>query len=90
VGEFRFQMALAQVLSKNTNEAKALFKNASEDFRQRNNYLRVVDCLRKYADICRKTGEDSQAEVAMKEADRYKTLENFYPEDIFVATLLRA
>jgi len=90
VGEFRYQMALAQVLSKNTNEAKALFKDASEDFRQRNNYLRVVDCLKNYAAICRTTGDDTQAEVAMCEADRYKTLDNFYPEDIFVATLLRA
>jgi hypothetical protein len=26
----------------------------------------------------------------MQEAERYKTLNNFYPEDIFVATLLRA
>jgi tetratricopeptide (TPR) repeat protein len=90
VGEFRYQMALAQVLSKNTNEAKALFKNASEDFRQRNNHLRVVDCLKNYANICRTVGEDKQAEVAMREADRYKTLDNFYPEDIFVATLMRA
>jgi tetratricopeptide (TPR) repeat protein len=90
VAEFRYQMALAQVLSKNNNEAKALFKNASEGFRQRNNYLRVVDCLQKYAAICRNTGEDIQADVAMQEAERYKTLDNFYPEDIFVATLLRA
>jgi len=90
VSEFRYQMALAQVLCKNNNEAKELFKNASEGFRQRNNYLRVVDCLQKYAAICRSTGEDIQAETAMREAERYKTLENFYPEDIFVATLLRA
>jgi tetratricopeptide (TPR) repeat protein len=90
VSEFRYQMALAQVLSKNNNEAKVLFKDASEGFRQRNNYLRVVDCLQNYAAICRTTGDDIQADVAMQEAERYKTLDNFYPEDIFVATLLRA
>jgi len=90
ISEFRYQMALAQVMSQNNNEAKALFKEASDGFKQRNNYLRVVDCLHRYAEICRSTGDEVQAEVAMTEADRYKTLQNFYPEDIFVATLLRA
>ncbi|MBS2005703.1 MAG: tetratricopeptide repeat protein [Cyanobacteria bacterium SZAS TMP-1] len=90
VSEFRFQMALAQVMSKNNNEAKVLLKDASEGFRQRSNYMRVVECLQKYADICRECGEYAQAEVALKEAERYQGLEHFYPEDIFVATLLRA
>jgi len=90
VAEFRYQMALAQVMSKNDNDAKDLLKDASDGFRQRSNYLRVVECLEKYAAICRETGEYAQAEVALKEAGRYKKIEHFYPEDIFVATLLRA
>jgi tetratricopeptide (TPR) repeat protein len=90
VSEFRFQMALAQVMSKNNNEAKVLLKDASEGFRQRSNYMRVVECLQKYATICRESGEYAQADVALKEAERYHSLEHFYPEDIFVATLLRA
>jgi|GEM_PF-496915 len=90
VAEFRFQMALAQVMSKNKDDAEEFFTGTSDAYRQRSNYLRVVECLHKYASICRETGDYAQADVAIKEAARYRSIEHFYPEDIFVATLQRA
>jgi tetratricopeptide (TPR) repeat protein len=92
IAEFHYQLALADIQSKDIAEARQLLQSAIADFKQRHNYSRVADCLQTYAKICRESGDTIDAAESLAQAEKYRQrgIQSPYPEDIFLATLLRA
>jgi len=92
IAEFHYQLALADIQLQDIAEARQLLQSAIADFKQRHNYSRVADCLETYAKICRESGETTGADESLAQAEKYRQrgIQSPYPEDIFLATLLRA
>jgi tetratricopeptide (TPR) repeat protein len=92
VAEFRYQLALAAIQLKETVEARELLHSAAADFKQRSNYARVADCSSALAEICRSDSAGAEADEWIRQAVRYgqMAIKSPYPDDIFLATLLRA
>lgn len=92
IAEFHYQLALADIQTQDIVEARHLLQSAIADFKQRHNYSRVADCLETYATICRESGDTIEEEESLAQAEKYRRrgIQAPYPEDIFLATLLRA
>ena len=92
IAEFHYQLALADIQLQDITEARQLLQSAIFDFKQRHNYSRVADCFETYAKICRESGEATEADASLLQAEQYRQrgTQSLYPKDIFVATLLRA
>jgi tetratricopeptide (TPR) repeat protein len=92
IAEFHYQLALADIQLQDIAEASQLLQSAIVDFKQRHNYSRVADCLETYARICRESGNTIDADESLAQAEKYRRrgIQAPYPEDIFLATLLRA
>ncbi|MBY0360040.1 MAG: tetratricopeptide repeat protein [Candidatus Obscuribacterales bacterium] len=92
IAEFHYQLALADIQTHDIAEARQLLQSAIADFKQRHNYSRVADCLETYAKICRESGDIIEADESVEQAEKYRRrgIQAPYPEDIFLATLLRA
>lgn len=85
VAEFRYQLALAYIQEGKTNEASSLFAACVEQFRQRHNYARVVDCVQQLKQLSSEKKDPTDLDTYRELGRRYP-----YPDDIFLATLLRA
>ncbi|CAN5275778.1 hypothetical protein BH11CYA1_BH11CYA1_09900 [soil metagenome] len=92
MAEFRYQLALAAILLKEAGEARDLLHTAAADFKQRGNYGRVADCSSALADICRLDNAELEADEWMRQSALFSQMavNAPYPDDIFLATLLRA
>lgn len=92
VAEWRYQLALAALQMHEFVEARELLQVAAADFKQRSNYARVADCSQSLAEICRSGSENAEADEWIRQSVLYglKAVKSPYPNDIFLATLLRA
>jgi tetratricopeptide (TPR) repeat protein len=92
LAEFRYHLALASIQLNEMDEARDLLHKAAADFKQRSNYARVADCCKSLANLCCLDNENSEAEEWLRQSVLYEQMavNAPYPEDIFLATLLRA
>ncbi len=92
IAEFHYQLALADIQLQDIAEARQLLQSAIADFKQRHNYSRVADCFDAYARISRESGGTIEAQESLTQAEKYRQrgIQSPYPQDIFLATLLRA
>ena len=92
VAEWRYQLALAAMQMKEFLEARELLQVAASDFKQRSNYARVSACSLSLAEICRASSENAESDEWIRQSVLYglKAVNSPYPNDIFLATLLRA